>query len=348
MINWVDIMNSKERIKRIFSKEKVDRVACFSGMGNVTVEGLKRYDYAFYEIHLDAEKMANAACTSYELYGFECAIAPFDLGIEAEVLGAEMNFYTHKGKEDIVYPTVRKKAIEDPGDLSVPEGITEKGRVPVVLEALDIMQRKVGDDVPVATYILGPYTLAGQIMDLEKLLKMSFKKPDEINALLSSLADFLVELGNIYFDAGIDYLTVREMGAPTDVLSPRMFRNLILPHLKEVFSGIKKPSVLHICGDTNIIVELMWESGATAISVEQKNDVAKTREKLGDEAIIFGNIDPFGTLVQGSPDDIRGAVKAAIDGGVDSVWPGCDIWPAVPKENMIAYVKAVEEFGKRE
>ena len=341
-------MNSKERIRKIFSKEKVDRVACFSGMGNVTVEGLKKYDYAFYEIHLDAEKMANSACTSYELYGFECAVAPFDLGIEAEVLGAEMNFYTHKGKEDIVYPTVKKKAIEEPSDLSIPEGIAERGRVPVVLKALEIMQNKVGDDAPVATYILGPYTLAGQIMDLEKLLKMSFKKPDEINALLSALAEFLVELGNMYFDAGIDYLTVREMGAPTDVLSPRMFRNLILPHLKEVFSGLKEPAVLHICGDTNIIVDLMWESGATAISVEQKNDVAKTREKLGDDAIIFGNIDPFGTLVQGSVDDIRSAVKNAIDGGVDSVWPGCDIWPAVPPENMIAFVKAVEEFGKLE
>ncbi|ADC65890.1 methyltransferase MtaA/CmuA family [Ferroglobus placidus DSM 10642] len=339
-------MTPKERIRKIFSREKPDRLACFSGMGNVTVEGLKKYDYAFYEIHLDAEKMANAACSSYELYGFECAVAPFDLGVEAEVLGAEMNFYTHKGKEDIVYPTVKKKAINEPEDLNVPEKIEEKGRVPLVLKALEIMQKRVGEEVPIATYILGPYTLAGQIMDLEKLLKMSFKNPDRINELLSQLTDFLAELGRIYQDAGIDYLTVREMGAPTDVLSPRMFKNLILPHLKELFLKLKEPTVLHICGDTNMIVELMWQSGATAISVEQKNDVAKTREKLGEEAIIFGNIDPYGTLVLGTPEDIRNAVKKAIVGGVSSVWPGCDIWPAVSKENMLTFVEAVKEFGK--
>ena len=338
-------MTPKERINKIFSGEKPDRVACFSGMGNVTVEGLKKYDYAFYEIHLDAEKMANAACTSYELYGFECAVAPFDLGIEAEVLGAEMNFYTHKSKEDIVYPTVKKKAINDPEEVDVPENLEEKGRVPVVLEAIEIMKEKVGDEVPVATYILGPYTLAGQIMDLEKLLKMSFKKPDKIGELLATLAGLLIELGRIYRDGGADYITVREMGAPTDVLSPRMFRSLIQPPLKDIFSDLPEPTVLHICGDTNPIVELMWECGPTAISVEQKNDVAKTREKLGDDALIFGNIDPFGTLVQGSVEDIRNAVKKAIDGGVSSVWPGCDIWPAAPKENMIAFVEAVKEFG---
>ena len=339
-------LTSKERIKKIFSGEKPDRLACFSGMGNVTVEGLKKYDYAFYEIHLDAEKMANAACTSYELYGFECAVAPFDLGIEAEILGAEMNFYTHKGKEDIVYPTVKKKSVEKPEDIKIPENLEEAGRVPVVLKAIEMMKERVGDEVPVATYILGPYTLAGQVMDLEYLLKSSFKKPDMIGEILNTFVGLLTDLGKIYKDAGVDYITVREMGAPTDVLSPRMFKNLIQPHLKELFSRLPQPNVLHICGDTNIIVDLMWECGATAISVEQKNDVAKTREKLGDDAIIFGNIDPFGTLVQGTPDDIREAVKKAIEGGVNSVWPGCDIWPAVPKENMIALVEAVKEFGK--
>ena len=129
-----------------------------------------------------------------------------------------------------------------------------------------------------------------------------------------------------------------------------MFKNLIQPHLKKLFSKLKRlklPVILHICGNTNPIVELMWESGPTAISVDQKNEVDKTREKLGGDAIIFGNIDPYGVLVKGSVDDIRNAVKKAIEAGVDSVWPGCDIWPTVSKENMLAFVKAVEEFGKR-
>jgi [methyl-Co(III) methanol-specific corrinoid protein]:coenzyme M methyltransferase len=315
-------------------------------MGNVTVEGLRKHDYAFYEIHLDGEKMGNAACTSYEIYGYECAVAPFDLGIEAEILGSEMNFYTHKGKDDIVYPTVKTKSVERPEDINIPENLEEAGRVPIVLKAIEVMKERVGDDVPVGTYILGPYTLAGQVMNLEYLLKNSFKKPVMIREILDTFVGLLSDLAKIYWDSGIDYLTVREMGAPTDVLSPRMFRTLIQPPLKELFKKIQKPAVLHICGDTNAIVDLMWECGATAISVEQKNDVAQTREKLGENAIIFGNLDAFGTLVQGTPDDVREAVRRAIENGVNSVWPGCDIWPSAPKENMIAMVEATKEFGK--
>ncbi len=34
-------MNSRERVLKMFAGEEVDRPPCFSGMGNVTTEGLK-------------------------------------------------------------------------------------------------------------------------------------------------------------------------------------------------------------------------------------------------------------------------------------------------------------------
>ncbi|MBS1125897.1 MAG: methyltransferase MtaA/CmuA family, partial [Nitrospirae bacterium] len=67
----------------------------------------------------------------------------------------------------------------------------------------------------------------------------------------------------------------------------------ILPYLKRIFEKLTVPSVLHICGKTNDIVSFMAESGAKAISVDQKNDVAETRKKLGPKALVFGNYDPY-------------------------------------------------------
>ena len=69
------------------------------------------------------------------------------------------------------------------------------------------------------------------------------------------------------------------------------------------------PSVLHICGKTNDIVPFMVESGATAISVDQKNDVAETRKKLGPKALIFGNYDPYNVLVAGTPELVRTTIQ---------------------------------------
>jgi len=39
-------------------------------------------------------------------------------------------------------------------------------------------------------------------------------------------------------------------------------------------------------------------------------------------------------------------VKEAIADGVNAVWPGCDLWPSVPKENMEALVAATRKYGK--
>ena len=44
--------------------------------------------------------------------------------------------------------------------------------------------------------------------------------------------------------------------------------------------------------------------------------------------------------------DVGAVMKKCIDDGVDAIWPGCDIWPDVKKENMEAYVQAVYEYGK--
>ena len=253
----VTTMNSRERILKLFNGEKVDRVPCFSGMGNVTAEGLKTLGYNFAASHLDAKMMAEAAATTYKLYGFECGVVPFDLCIEAEALGCEINVYAHS--EDILYPTIKEKVIhnEEEMEITIPPDLVTRGRVPLMKETIKLLKNEIGNDVPVGSYVLGPFTLAGQIMELNDLLKLSFKKPDKVGKLLDVLADAIVLIAKEFESAGSDYVTVREMGATSDVLSPRGFKNLILPYLKKIFSEVKGNTVLHICGKTNDIVPFM-------------------------------------------------------------------------------------------
>jgi [methyl-Co(III) methanol-specific corrinoid protein]:coenzyme M methyltransferase len=339
-------MNARERVLKMFAGESVDRPPCFSGMGNVTTEGLKSIGAKFAASHLDAKLMAGAAASSYKLYGFECGVVPFDLCIEAEALGCEINVYAHS--EDLLYPTIKKKLIHNESelDIALPSGFTGRGRIPLMIEAIKLIKQDIGGQAPIGTYVLGPFTLAGQIMELNDLLKLSFKKPDKIGKLLDLLADAVIQVAVEYEKAGVDFITVREMGATSDVLSPRVFKSLILPYLSKIFAKITVPSVLHICGKTNDIVPFMAESGAKAISVDQKNDVAESRKKLGPQALVFGNYDPYNVLVTGSPDLIRQTMKKCMDDGVSAVWPGCDIWPTVPPENMKAMMEEVRNYRR--
>ncbi len=340
------MISSRERVLRLFDGKEVDRPPCFSGMGNITTAGLKSLDYKFATVHLDSNRMAQAAATTYKYFGFECGVVPFDLCVEAEALGCEINVYAHS--EDILYPTIRKKVIhsEEEMELTIPEGLNKRGRIPLVCEAIRLLKKDIGDNVAVGSYVLGPFTLAGQIMELNDLLKLSFKKPDKVGRLLDILTEVIIIVARGYEEAGVDYITVREMGATSDVLSPRVFKSLILPYLKRIFEKITVPSVIHICGKTNDIAPFMVESGARAISVDQKNDVAETRKKLGNGVLIFGNYDPYNVLVAGTPETVRETIKRCMDDGVSAVWPGCDIWPTVPEENFKAMMDTVQNYRR--
>jgi [methyl-Co(III) methanol-specific corrinoid protein]:coenzyme M methyltransferase len=337
-------ITAKQRVMGLLGGERIEPVPCFSGMGNITVEGLKMHNLRFATLHGDATAMAKAAATTYRLYGFECAVVPFDLCVEAEVLGCEINVYPDS--EDILYPTIKEKVVRNEEDMTkivIPNYLRDEGRIPVVVSAIQQLKNELGNEVAVGSYVLGPFTLAGQIMELDDLLKLSFKKQTLVNQMLEVLTDVAIAVAKIYRNAGADYITVREMGAASDVISPQIFKFLIQPHLKRMFDHIGHPAVLHICGKTNDIVELMRECGPDAISVDQKNDIALTRERLGPDAFIFGNIDPYNVLATGNQEDTKASVIACIKNGVDAVWPGCDIWPTALPENMRAMIKATKE-----
>ncbi len=340
-------LSSRERVLRLFKREKIDCIPVFSGMGNITIHGLEKYGYKFAEIHTDARKMANMAASTFQLFGFECAVAPFDMGIEAEALGCEINYYPHRA-EGILYPTVKQPLAEMLVDLDIhiPSDLTSAGRIPIVTEAIRLLKNEIGDQVAIGSYILGPYLIAAQVVDIGNLAKSCFKKPDLVSQTLEKTTDLIISLAEIYREAGADYISIREMGAGPDILSPNIFKSLILPHLKRIFANIKSPKILHMCGDTNSIVDQMGACGAEVISVEEKNNIAESRKKLGPDTLIFGNIAGYDVLAVGKPPDVDKAVKEAIANGVNAVWPGCDIWPEAPKENMEALMAATHKYGK--
>lgn len=339
-------LNSRERVLRLFRRESLDYIPLFSGYGNITIHGLEKYGWKFPEIHTDARKMANMAASTFHLFGFESAVVPFDMGVEAEALGSKVNYYAHA--TDILYPTISQHPAEKVEDLNlqIPSDLASAGRIPLVTEAIRILKEEIGKQVAIGSWVLGPYTLAGQLLDLSQLAKAAFKKKDLVGKLLDQLAGVLIQIIKIYRKAGADYITVREMGAGPDILSPRMFESLIRPPLRRIFDEIESPKVLHICGDTNAIIDQMVLCGADALSVEKKNNVTETRKKLGPDVLIFGELDAYGVLSQGKPDDVDRAVKEAVERGVNAIWPGCDIWPVVPKENMEALMVSARKYGK--
>jgi [methyl-Co(III) methanol-specific corrinoid protein]:coenzyme M methyltransferase len=337
-------MTAKERIQKFFKKEPIDTMPCFSGMGMVTIQAIQKMGVRFPQIHTDPEKMAQSALISAEIYGFDAVIVPYDMCTVPEALGRGMTLY-EDSSEEILYPTVPSKwpNIEE---VRIPEDFLSKGRMRLVDEAMGIIKSRADGRLALGGWVLGPFTMAGQLVELDVLLKGTGKNRAKTEEFLEKMTDLVIRVARHYQDLGVDYMNIREMGTGSDLLSPRMWKTLIQPNLKKVFSALRSPKILHICGSTDMIVEMMNECGADALSVDQKNHLDESRKKVGKDVLLLGNFDPFNTLVQMPPDGVEPVIKKCIDDGADAVWPGCDLWPAVKKENVESYVQTIRKYGK--
>ena len=335
-------LTSKERVNRFFRREPIDRMPVFSGYGMVTVKAIKDIGIRFAEVHTTGENLANSAMKGVEIWGLDAAVIPYDMCTIAEALGRGTSLYMDS--EDILYPTVPTKW-ETFEEVDLPDDFLTKARMPEVDKGFEMLKKN--SDIAVGAWLLGPFTQAGQVLELGLLLKGMRKTKDAVEEFLAKMTDLTIKAAKHYEALGVDFLTIREMGSGTDLLSPKMWKSFIQPNLTKVFESVSIPTVNHICGSTDLIIEMMHECGADAVSVDQKNNVAESRKKLGPDAIILGNFDPYGTLVQADPSAVEGVIKKCIDDGVDAVWPGCDLWPDVNDESMANYVKAVKEYGKK-
>ena len=336
-------MTPRERVLKLFRREPIDRMPVFSGQGMVVLPAIKALNLRFPEIHLTGENMAASALRTAEMFGFEGVVVPYDMCTIPEAIGLGISIY--QDSEEILYPTLpyKWKTVEE---IIIPGDLMKRGRMPAVTKAIQVIKEKVGDRLALGSWTLGPFTLAGQLLELDILMKMTLKEKAKIEGLLDRLTDVIIQIGRFYQELGVDFMSLREMGTGSDLLSPRIFKSMIQPRLQKILEAWRSPKVLHICGATDLIIEMMNQCGDDAISLDQKNHLDQTRKKLGTGALLLGNFDPYNTLCVTEVEKVEGIVKTCIEAGVDAVWPGCDIWPDVKEANLRAYIDAILKYGK--
>lgn len=337
---------SRAEILALLHGARPSHIPAFSGLISVTQAGLEEREVKFSEIHNDSAKLASAAASSYELLGFESAVLPADLTVEAEALGAGVDFRTDMAEP--MWPIVTHPLAGSPSELRVPSGdVTQRGRIPLVSDALRQLKARVGEKIVVGAVIPGPFTLAMQVIQFDVLLMDVARNPAAVGRALDALTDVLIAMAQSYHTAGADFITVHEMGGSPGVIGPPAFGSLLLPRLQRLIAAVPAPRVLSVCGNTNQAMPLLVQAGADAISVDQLNDIARSREIIGRDAFLFGNIDPVGVLAHSDERGVRRAVENAIEEGVDAIWPGCDLYLTAPPGNLVAMVRAAHSAHRK-
>jgi uroporphyrinogen decarboxylase len=213
-----------------------------------------------------------------------------------------------------------------------------------IRETARLVAKAIGDEVIVTVTAWGPFTLAGQMYGVEKLMKATLKKKDEVHKMM----DFATRLVQQFYtplveEKVIPMLAIADPTGSGDLISDRVFREFSLPRLKPLLSWAKAHGVytwLHICGNTTDKLEAIAETGASCFSLDYKVNLATAKERVGGKMALAGNVDPVSILNQKGPDEVRAAAQACIEaasaGGGFILTSGCDLPPTIPMDNLRA------------
>ncbi len=334
-------MNAKERVMAVLKHGKPDRMPCFGANSTVTYEQMERVGAYWPEGHEKGEVMAKQALAAWSVLGFDAVRVPFCQTFEAVALGCVRKpgkIREVEGIPGIDHPPPYK--LDDTPEF--PADFLSRGHIPELIKAVEILKKEVGDQAAVVAGIIGPFTIAGSLLDTVPLLKATFKKPDKIRPFLDIGEKAGTTLAKALVEAGADIVSIEDMTASPELIAPKTYRDFELEYQKRQIDAIPVPTILHICGNVDAIVEWMGQTGASVLSLEPKANARLAREKCGPDVILMGGVDTATTLFMKDAATVKQGCEESIANGIQILAPGCAVAPGTKMENLLAMVEVAK------
>jgi MtaA/CmuA family methyltransferase len=293
-----------------------------------------------------ADLLVKGAKKARELYQPDGLPIAFDLQMEAEVLGCELQ-WTHDGP-----PSVSSHPLA--GDLNInklPKFDLNAGRLPLVMEATRRLSAEMGNEVALYGLICGPFTLALHLMGNDIFLEM-YDDEDGVKELMKYCAGICQKMSQAYIENGCDVIAV--VDPMLSQISPEHFEEFVSEPLNLVFDAIhasQKIASLFVCGDATRNLQVMCETHCDNISIDENVDLAKlmTIAKTTGTSV-GGNMKLTLVFLLGQPDDAHMDALRCLDIGQNSGFilsPGCDLPFNTPIANVVAAGKmALDDYAR--
>ena len=349
-------LTSYDRVLKAIKLEKPDVVPVAPYMGNY---GAKLAGIPISIYCTDGHKMAEAQYNAWEILGQDMLVAQSDNYYIAEGFGITVDFHYDST------PTLKKTVInnlEDINKLKVPNPLTD-GRMPVYLQAIGILAKKINNKAAIRGTGTGPFSLASHLMGTERFLielAMVQHDPDGkyaklLRKLMELTTEALIKFAKAELDAGAHIVQCGDSLASIDVISPKMYEEWAYPYEQQFFNEINQyakqydgSAILHICGNTTKVIELMASTGAPILEIDYKVDIQAAKEAVGHKVCLLGNIHPTQMLLQGSPELVKLEAERCIDkagrNGGFILGSGCEVAVDTPLENMKTMVAAARDY----
>ena len=326
MINWLKIACSLKKAMPILSFPGIQ-------LTGVTVKEL------LHNGKLQAECMKAVS----ERWNTLAVVSLMDLSVEAEAFGSPIRFF------DDEVATVTGAIVTDEdslAELRIPA--VGYGRTGEFVSAI-AMAKKLITNKPVFAGSIGPFSLAGRLMDLTEIMALCYEEPELVHGVLEKVTEFIISYNMAFREVGADGILMAEPAA--GLLSPSLIAEFSTPYVKRIIQAVETDAcvyIYHNCGNTIPLIESILDTGAKAFHFGNAITLSEVMPLIPVDNIVFGNVDPAGQFRNGTPESIRKqtlAVLSACAGYPNFILSsGCDIPPVSPIENIDAFFMAAKEF----
>ena len=289
----------------------------------------------------DMELLCSAHRKAYEIYHHSPVVVGIDIyNLEAEAYGCTVDRPDGNGIPAItreIFDSIEETRILKPFDPKV------DGRIGMIIEAGERLSEEL-PDADVRVPVSGPFSIAVSLRGFGGLLEDVAYSPGEVSRFLKQLVEGQVRLCRDVMEAGLDVAFFESAAAPP-LLSPRHFREIELPALKEAMERVGE-AVGHsvpciIGGDTEPILEEILSTGTGYVicPAQTETDQGAFMEKFGDrtDVKVRINLTP-NTVAYGSEEEILKEVDRILKlaNGRPNVLLGTGAVPyETPPENIL-------------
>ena len=296
------------------------------------------------ELTCDSELQARGMKAVADRLDTAAAVSMMDLSVEAEAFGAQVRFSENE------VPTVVGTLVAMPEQaqaLAIPA--VDAARCGVYIDTIRRVRTMITDR-PVLAGVIGPYSLAGRLMDVSEIMINCYMEPEMVHTVLQKTTEFLISYIGAYKECGADGVVMAE--PLTGMLSPDLAREFSEPYVRQIVEAVQDEEfivVYHNCGDNILhMADSIAATGAAAYHFGNAVPLKDMLAAMPQDVLVMGNVDPAGQFFGGTPESMRAETRRILEecSGYPNfvISSGCDIPPASPWENIEAFFGAVEEF----
>ena len=290
---------------------------------------------------------AEVTVTAAERLGVDAAIIFADILLIIEPMGLQLEF--SKGEGPVIHNPVRSAT-----DVERLRAVEDVGALGFVFDAIRETRAALRSDLPLLGFAGAPFTLASYIVEggasknYVHTKSLMYNDSGAWHAMMSLVSHALIKYLNAQIEAGAQ--AVQLFDSWVGALSPDDYREFVLPHTREVISGVTPGTpVIHFGTGTAALLELLREAGGDVIGLDWRVKLDEGWQRIGHDVGIMGNLDPVALFA--NRDHLRTQAKLILDqaggrpGHIFNLGHG--ILPETPVENVIGLVDAVHEISNQ-